>query len=263
VYKTGIAVGDYPVDHHRKKNPVPKQFDFPKIPSYTVPYGSLIPKEIDGLIVAEKSISVSNIVNGTTRLQPVVLQLGQAAGAAAVMSVRENIQPREVNVRTLQNHLLDADMWLMPYMDTKPDEPAFRSIQKVGLAGIMRGEGIPVAWANETRFYPDSVVTAENLNEILDRLELENYYTGTGTVTQEDILELFWVELGEPAGAASATNAFAYFQSQDWFEAQVNDLRFTGDEALTRAQLAWLIDHTFQPFENDEVQVGFPNSKLD
>lgn len=263
VYKTGIAVGDYPVDHHRKKNPVPKQFHFPKIPSYTVPYGSLIPREIDGLIVAEKSISVSNIVNGTTRLQPVVLQLGQAAGAAAVLSVRENIQPREVDVRTLQNYLLDADMWLMPYMDTTPDDPAFRSIQKTGLAGIMRGEGIPVAWANETRFYPDSVVTAENLNEILDRLELENDYTGTGTIPHEDILELFWAELGEPAGANSENNALAYFQSQNWFEDQASKIGFTGNEVLTRAQLAWLIDHTFRPFENDEVQIGFPNSKLD
>ncbi|WP_020402489.1 FAD-dependent oxidoreductase [Gracilimonas tropica] len=263
VYKTGIAVGDYPVDHHRKKNPVPKQFHFPKIPSYTVPYGSLIPREIDGLIVAEKSISVSNIVNGTTRLQPVVLQLGQAAGAAAVLSVRENIQPREVDVRTLQNYLLDADMWLMPYMDTTPDDPAFRSIQKVGLSGIMRGKGIPVAWANETRFYPDSVVTAENLNEILDRLELENDYTGTGTIPHEDILELFWAELGEPAGANSENNTLAYFRSQDWFQDQASEIGFTGNEVLTRAQLAWLIDHTFRPFENDEVQIGFPNSKLD
>ena len=84
---SSIAVGDYPLDHHRKKNPVLKQIDFPSIPSYSVPFGSIIPEKINGLIVAEKSISVSNVANGTTRLQPVVLQIGQAAGAAAVLSI--------------------------------------------------------------------------------------------------------------------------------------------------------------------------------
>ena len=41
------------------------------------------------LIVAEKSISVSNIINGTTRLQPMVMQIGQAAGALAALAVKE------------------------------------------------------------------------------------------------------------------------------------------------------------------------------
>lgn len=51
--------------------------------------GALIPQTVDGLIVAEKSISVSNIANGTTRLQPVVLQIGQAAGALAALAVSQ------------------------------------------------------------------------------------------------------------------------------------------------------------------------------
>ncbi len=263
LYKTGIAVGDYPVDHHRKKNPVPRQFEFPKIPSYSVPYGSLIPQNIQGLIVAEKSISVSNIVNGTTRLQPVVLQIGQAAGAAAVLAVQENIQPRDVDVRELQSHLLESNMWLMPYMDTSPDEPTFRSIQKMGLTGIMRGEGIPVAWANETRFYPDSIVTAENVDIVLNRLGIKKDHTSTDPVSQEAILKLFWTELGEPAGSSSTDNAISYFRSQDWFDEYSNEIGFTGNEILTRAQFAWLIDHTFRPFENDVVRIGFPNSKLD
>ena len=54
LYKSSIAVGDYPLDHHRKKNPEPKQIDFPSIPSYSVPYGALIPEKVNGLIVAEK-----------------------------------------------------------------------------------------------------------------------------------------------------------------------------------------------------------------
>ena len=74
LYRTGISVGDYPVDHHHAQYPgkVP-EIEFPHIPSYNIPLGALIPETIDGLIVCEKGISVTNIVNGTTRLQPVVL----------------------------------------------------------------------------------------------------------------------------------------------------------------------------------------------
>ena len=100
LYQSAIAVGDYPLDHHRKKNPVPKQIDFTSIPSYSVPYGVLIPKSVNGLIVAEKSISISNVANGTTRLQPVVLQLGQVAGLAAVMSADIGVAPALLDVRS-------------------------------------------------------------------------------------------------------------------------------------------------------------------
>ena len=81
LYRTGISVGDYPVDHHHARYPgkVP-EIEFPPIPAYSIPMGALIPENIDGLIVCEKGISVTNIVNGTTRLQPVVLLTGQAAG---------------------------------------------------------------------------------------------------------------------------------------------------------------------------------------
>ena len=68
--------------------------------------GCLLPKNIDNFIVAEKSISVTNIVNGTTRLQPIVLQIGQAAGVIAALSVQENPDPAEVSVRKVQNRLL-------------------------------------------------------------------------------------------------------------------------------------------------------------
>jgi len=72
-YRTGIAVGDYPIDHHHAKNAkAPKHINFYPVPSYNIPLGSLIPAGIQGLVVAEKSISLSNVVNGNTRLQTVV-----------------------------------------------------------------------------------------------------------------------------------------------------------------------------------------------
>ena len=64
LYRTAIAVGDYPVDHHHTRyhghEELPNLYFHP-IPSYGLPLGVLIPLNVEGLIVAEKSISVSNI----------------------------------------------------------------------------------------------------------------------------------------------------------------------------------------------------------
>jgi FAD-dependent oxidoreductase family protein len=161
LYRTGIAVGDYPIDHHHDKNPDAPEINFIniKVPSYNIPLGCLIPQDIENFIVAEKNISVSNIVNGTTRLQPVVLGIGQAAGALAAASIIANKTPSEMSVRTVQNALLDSNAYLMPFFDVKKEDSGFASIQRIGATGILRGFGIPYKWANQTWFYPERMVS--------------------------------------------------------------------------------------------------------
>lgn len=159
LYRTGIAVGDYPVDHHHRENlAAPQHLGFYPVPSFNIPLGALIPGQTEGLIVAEKGISVSNAANGTTRLQPVVMLTGQAAGVLAALSVKQRKQPRAVSVREVQSTLLEAKAYLMPYFDVKPDHPQFLEIQRAGATGILRGVGQPYQWANRTWFHPDSLV---------------------------------------------------------------------------------------------------------
>lgn len=57
---------------------------------------------MSNFIVAEKNISVTNIANGATRLQPVVLGIGQAAGVLAALSVSQQKSPDEIGVRAVQ-----------------------------------------------------------------------------------------------------------------------------------------------------------------
>jgi len=276
LYMSSIAVGDYPLDHHRKKNPVPKQIDFPSIPSYSVPYGALIPEKVNGLIVAEKSVSVSNVANGTTRLQPVVLQIGQAAGAAAVLSVESGISASLLDVRSLQDVLLESGLILMPYMDATQDYWAFLPIQKVGLSGLMRGEGIPVAWANETRFYPERVVGKMDLFEILsrsDQMSTEQINQALSTVgnsrewTVENGLE-FFEELSQKPEAPTTLELSTQSQTQSrstYYERVVrffNEHEVEVNSPLTRASLAVLIHYYLDPFYSNSVQIGYSNSKL-
>lgn len=163
LYRTGIAVGDYPIDHHHKKNPsAPQHLDFYPVPSFNIALGTLIPQKHKNIIVAEKSISVSNVVNGTTRLQPCVLQIGQAAGMLAALSVLSHKQPIDVPVRWVQEKLLAAGIYIMPYMDLQPNEKHFIAAQKLGAIGLVKGNGVPSGWANKTFFKPfDKVNTKE------------------------------------------------------------------------------------------------------
>ncbi|MEG5039534.1 MULTISPECIES: FAD-dependent oxidoreductase [unclassified Microcoleus] len=107
-----IAIGNYANDHHYPSGDIPLQ---PKSirwggrwtgTPFTIPYSALIPASTDGLLVCEKNISVSHIANGATRLQPTVMNIGQAAGMAAALCAESGCQPRELPVRVLQEALL-------------------------------------------------------------------------------------------------------------------------------------------------------------
>ena len=167
-YRTGIAVGDYAVDHHHFRHPdwrnLPDLHFYP-IPSYNVPMGVLIPKQqdVENLIVAEKSVSVSNLINGATRLQPVVMQLGQAAGTIAALSQLEGRSVKRVPVRKVQAKLLEAGCYIMPYLDLPKDHRHFKAVQRIGATGILRGEGRNVGWANQTWFRTEDPLLAEEI----------------------------------------------------------------------------------------------------
>lgn len=136
---TAIALGNYPLDHHYPSGDIPLQ---PKSlrwggnstgTPYTIPYTALVPAQIDGLLVCEKNISVSHMANGATRLQPIVLGIGQAAGMAAALCIQHQCQPRDLPVRTLQESLLSdrqAPAAMIPLFNLPPDHPQWRDWQR-------------------------------------------------------------------------------------------------------------------------------------
>jgi hypothetical protein len=74
---------------------------------YQLPYRCLIPKVIDGVIVIGKPISVTHEAHGSTRLMPLVMAEGQAAGIAAKLSIDAQVEVRNVDIAKLQARLLE------------------------------------------------------------------------------------------------------------------------------------------------------------
>ena len=133
-----ISIGNYPNDHHYPG------FAMPLTPKaihwggrwtgtpFTIPYRAVIPAETDGLLACDKNISVTHIANGATRLQPVILGIGQAAGAAAALCVQQACHPRELPVRALQQCLLQdtqAPAMVIPCFDLLPGDQQWSARQ--------------------------------------------------------------------------------------------------------------------------------------
>lgn len=72
---------------------------------YQIPYRILVPEKMDNLLVAGRCASATHEALGSLRVMPQCGVMGQAAGVAAVLSLRDGITPRQVNIRHLQSEL--------------------------------------------------------------------------------------------------------------------------------------------------------------
>ncbi|MCP9850573.1 FAD-dependent oxidoreductase [Cyanobium sp. Morenito 9A2] len=151
-----IAVGNYVNDHHY---PGP---DWPLAPKacpwggrwsgtpFTIPYGALISADVENLLAADKAIGTSHMANGATRLQPLVLNVGQAAGLAAALCVHQGIRPADLPVRELQEQLISeaqAPAGPLPLWDTPWHHPDWRERQRSALLdpSVLGSDGL---WPN-------------------------------------------------------------------------------------------------------------------
>ncbi|MGH2520312.1 MAG: FAD-dependent oxidoreductase, partial [Chloroflexota bacterium] len=77
----------------------------PAFASVSVPYRSLIPVEVDGLLAPGRHVGCDTSSHTFMREIPQCWLTGQAAGVGAAMAVRGGTEPRAVDVRLVQAEL--------------------------------------------------------------------------------------------------------------------------------------------------------------
>lgn len=82
---------DMPLDHWR----------------YYIPYRVMVPKKVENLLVAGRCVSATPLANATMRVTSSCMALGEAAGTAAALSIKENKTPRELDTDKLRKILLE------------------------------------------------------------------------------------------------------------------------------------------------------------
>ena len=105
-FADGIGRNAWPVELHDpgKSGEVYWQ-RLPDGESYDIPYRCLVPRRIDGLLVAGRCASATHVAQASLRVTGPCLVMGQAAGTAAALAVSEEKGPRELNVEVLQERL--------------------------------------------------------------------------------------------------------------------------------------------------------------
>jgi hypothetical protein len=106
VRQTRLLEGEYVVT----KEDILGRRTFPDVVArgrdYYTPYRSIVPKHVDGLLVAGRCYSATSEAQRISREIPPVMVMGEAAGTAAALSLEAGVPPRRVDVPALQKRLI-------------------------------------------------------------------------------------------------------------------------------------------------------------
>ncbi len=106
-FEDGIAACNYDIDIHNPEGSGTSHYYFKTGTYYTIPYRSLIPKNADNLLVAGRCISSDHEAQASYRIMPVCSTLGEAAGVAAAIAVKDGKTNKEIDVKKLQSLLTE------------------------------------------------------------------------------------------------------------------------------------------------------------
>ncbi|NOX99457.1 MAG: FAD-dependent oxidoreductase [Verrucomicrobia bacterium] len=137
------------------------------------PLRSLIPEKMDGLLGAQGNVGFSSIVSAAIRLHDQRIQIGQAAGATAVVVLRTGGRPREMvydraKLEAIRDELcgeregaVPALIW--PFRDLPADHVNFVAINRLAALGVL-----PIG-SREVDIHPDDPSDGSWMQEVLER----------------------------------------------------------------------------------------------
>ncbi|MBI5724485.1 MAG: FAD-dependent oxidoreductase [Planctomycetes bacterium] len=102
-----ICYGSFFIDVHNCTGPGMDGETYRPEPGfrYQIPYRCLVPRQVENLLVAGRCISVTHRALGSTRVMPQCAAMGEAAGAAAALSIKNSCSPRTLDTAKLQDYL--------------------------------------------------------------------------------------------------------------------------------------------------------------
>ena len=104
-FEDGIAACNYDIDIHSPDGSGTSHYYFPSGKYYTIPYGCLVPKDSENLLVAGRCISTTHEAQASIRIMPTVCTLGEAAGIAAAVACEDKTAVKSVDVQKVRARL--------------------------------------------------------------------------------------------------------------------------------------------------------------
>lgn len=153
---------------------------------YTVPFGVILPKEIDNLLLPVP-VSGSHIGFSTLRMEPCWMAMGQAAGVASSLAIDEKVKVKNINVSHMQDILVSQQATLIYYKDVLCTDSSFSLVQYMGLRGYLPD------W--EARLQDE--VSKKDI-QLWSRLSGKNLRMPSGKVTRLEVLKQLYENLTIP-----------------------------------------------------------------
>ena len=104
-FEDRIALGNYEVDIHNPEGTGTSHYFFKDGEYYSIPYRSLLPKEVTNLVVVGRCISANHEAQAAIRIMPIVCCVGQAGGTAVVVAKESGKSLNKIDVSKLQEYL--------------------------------------------------------------------------------------------------------------------------------------------------------------
>ncbi len=100
MHEDGICTCAFSIDIHQPDGLSQEGYEYHTKP-YHIPYRSLVPLKVEKLLVAGRCISGSYEAHASYRVTGDCVAMGQAAGVAAAIAVKNTIPPRNIDTRDL------------------------------------------------------------------------------------------------------------------------------------------------------------------
>ncbi len=105
-FEDAVAACGAPIEDHHASADTKWEY-LPDGMTYDVPYRTLLPQDVDGLLVAGRCFSATHDAHASCRSMAQTMAMGQAAGVAAALAVAGDVLPHEIHVPALQERLRD------------------------------------------------------------------------------------------------------------------------------------------------------------
>ncbi len=103
-FDDSVATGAWPLEFHVRGKGTEYHF-FPPGHVYQIPFRCLVPKNVENLLVAGRCISATHEALASTRVMAPCMALGQAAGTAAAIAVKNELLVSEIPPADLKEAL--------------------------------------------------------------------------------------------------------------------------------------------------------------
>jgi hypothetical protein len=144
LHADSIAIGDYGPNCHGTGHEGPRfggkhtgEF-YKRVPPYQVPYGTLVPRDVENLLVPVAASS-SHAGFCALRFEPIWMSLGEAAGHAAHLVRADRTVVQRVKVTKLQDRLHQEGAATIYIDDVLPGHADFTAVQWWGTQGGLHG----------------------------------------------------------------------------------------------------------------------------